>query len=73
MALQIFKFYHQESNINLETLKVIKMPFSGQTLSKKCRRVQLRERLRQGLLRGRLSSPFCSMWLWSRFFGELLF
>lgn len=37
MALQIFKFYHQESNINLEVLEVIKMPYSGQTLSKKCR------------------------------------
>lgn len=48
------------------------MPCTGQTLSNNLG-VQLRGRLRQGLLRGRLSSPFCSMWLWSRFFGELLF
>lgn len=35
--------------------------------------LQFSGEFRQGLLRGRLSSPFCSMWLWSRFFGELLF
>lgn len=32
---------------------------------------QWRGELGQGLLRGRLSSPFCSMLLWSRFLGEL--
>lgn len=53
------------------------MPYTVESITEAqsmwCTRFQLSGEFKQGLLRGRLSSPFCSMWLWSRFFGELLF